>query len=192
MDAMILSHLESVENPLSFFRLAAKLNGFSCQSVSGDLALIQKLNLPFVIELLVPDGVTTAYMTVSKMDNENITMTTADADPIATTLQEVKTYWSGAAFVPWKNFFSYIGEIPSHATADAVITLKMMLREIGFSDIPMDPNYDERARQAIQATQAKHGIRPDGIVGPNTKIVLYNEYGSFDIPHLINHERTPS
>jgi peptidoglycan hydrolase-like protein with peptidoglycan-binding domain len=55
---------------------------------------------------------------------------------------------------------------------------------MGFSHIEISGIYDPATRWAVQAIQARHGIPVDGVVGPLTKIVLYNEKSSLPIPHL--------
>ena len=35
----------------------------------------------------------------------------------------------------------------------------------------------------------KHGIKPDGLIGPMTKIILYNAHGALQIPNLSNHQQ---
>jgi len=52
----IFPHLDRVVDDQAFFRMAAQHNGFISQNVTGDLELIRTLNLPAIIELLIPDG----------------------------------------------------------------------------------------------------------------------------------------
>ena len=51
----------------------------------------------------------------------------------------------------------------------------MLLRDIGFSSIEVNADYDENTREAIKRLQEKNGLKVDGLVGGLTKIVLYNE-----------------
>jgi peptidoglycan hydrolase-like protein with peptidoglycan-binding domain len=48
------------------------------------------------------------------------------------------------------------------------------------------PNYEfnDKTDQAIRSVQQKHNITQDGVVGSLTKIILYNELGTLDIPHI--------
>ena len=164
--------------------MAAQHNGFISQNVTGDLELIRTLNLPAIIELLIPDGSSHGYMTVKKMEGEAVTLSAGGLDPVVVSLEEIKTFWTGVAMVPWKNFLSFNGEIPNHVPRDSVVTLKMMLTDMGFSDIAVNPDYDAATQEAVKKIQAKNGILPDGVVGPFTKIILYNEHGSFEIPRI--------
>jgi len=60
----------------------------------------------------------------------------------------------------------------------------MLMHDLGFSEIEINPVYDDKTRDAVRLVQEKHGIRPDGIVGPLTRIVLYNEKKTLNIPHI--------
>jgi len=183
-DISIFPHLDRVDDNQTFFRMAAQHNGLICQSVAGDLELIRTLNLPTILELLIPDGSSQGYMTIKKMEGETVTLASGHLNPVVVALEEIKTFWTGVALVPWKNFLSCSGEIPKYAPPDSVVTLKIMLTDMGFSDIAVNPEYDAATREAVKSIQAKHGIMPDGVVGPFTKIILYNEHGSFKIPHI--------
>jgi general secretion pathway protein A len=69
---------------------------------------------------------------------------------------------------------------------DSVITLKLLLQDLGFKNVTIDDQYDNFTQEAVEAIQAKYGIPVDGYVGPLTKIVLYKEKDSSEMPHLTN------
>jgi general secretion pathway protein A len=93
-------------------------------------------------------------------------------------------FWTGRAFVFWKNFYHYRGVIPTSSPGEAVITLKLHLRDMGYPHLGISGRYDLATRMVVQAIQARHGIPVDGYVGPLTQIVLYNDTPSLSIPHL--------
>jgi general secretion pathway protein A len=64
------------------------------------------------------------------------------------------------------------------------MSLKILLKEIGFDGIRVDERYDFETQQAVRSVQKRHGLKADGYVGPLTKIVLYNEKADLPIPHL--------
>jgi general secretion pathway protein A len=180
----IKPHLHTIEDSDTFFRLAAKQNGLTAKRIVGNLRLIEKLNVPAILEFTVPNGASTEYLTLSRIDYGTITLLSGIGRQITTSTEELKTYWSGAAYILWKNFLACTGEIPNHASEDSVITLKMILKDVGFDHITIDPVYDQPTQDAVKEVQRKHGLTADGVVGTLTKIVLYNEYKSFDIPHI--------
>ena len=93
-------------------------------------------------------------------------------------------YWTGDAYIPWKNFFSINAEIPGDPPDESLITLKLMLRDIGYKEIDATPMYDTATRTAVRDVQLRNGLPVDGIVGSMTKIALYNEKEGLGIPHL--------
>jgi general secretion pathway protein A len=182
-DAVIKPYLDNMEDTQSFFRLGAKHNGLLIQRIESDIELIKRLNLPAVFEFNSPKGASPVYLALVKTDERKMTFRSeknlTDAEQ-----EEVESYWSGTAYVLWKNFFAYSGSIPRDTSEDSVITLKMILREIGFNEIEMNAAYDDQTREVIESIQEKNGIRVDGVVGPLTKIVLYNQMKSLEMPKL--------
>ena len=187
IEAVIKQYPETIEDDQTFFRLAAKHNGLLIRRVKGDLDLLRRLDLPAILQFHLPEAQSPVYLTLSKMDDGKILLISgAKEQMIEIKPDEVKSYWSGVAYIPWKNFLSLTGSIPLDSPKDSIVTLKMLMRDMGFSDIDMSPVYDELTRKAITEVQQKSGIKVDGVVGPLTKIILYNEMGSLKIPHITN------
>jgi general secretion pathway protein A len=86
--------------------------------------------------------------------------------------------------LPWKNYLSITGTLPTRTNSDSIITLKMLLNELGYVNVELNGDYDNQTRSVIEEIQTKYGIIADGFVGPLTKIILYKIKGSFDMPRL--------
>ncbi|UCH23679.1 MAG: AAA family ATPase [Deltaproteobacteria bacterium] len=184
-EAEIAQALNSLENDDAFFRLASEQNGLVVKRLGCNLDLIKSLNLPAVLAVSLPEWGSPGYLSIHKIDSQKITLQKAPNNEFIEIPPDLlKTYCSGAVYIPWKNFFAYKGTIPLTAPGESVIMLKMHLQDIGFNDIEINPIYDDLTKDAVKQIQKKNGIRPDGIVGPLTKIVLYNEKKSLNIPHL--------
>ena len=180
-------YLNSLDDDQSFFRLTAKPSGLIIQRIEADLDMLMRLNLPAILEVWPPGSSEPGYLTLSKINGDTLTFgETGGENLIETDANEINFYWSGVAYVPWKNFLAIWGTIPVHSNGDSVITLKMLLNDLGFSNIDMNENYDDWTRKAVEEIQAKYGIPVDGFVGPLTKIILYRENNSFDMPYLTN------
>ncbi len=179
------SYLDGIDDDQAFFRLAAKQNGLLIRRIEGDLNLVKKLNLPAILAFYSPGGLSPVYLTLSKMEDRKITLRGGDGDSaIEVEPNDLESYWSGVAYIPWKNFLSLTGTIPLDSPKDSIITLKMLMQDIGFNKVEISPFYDDSTQQAVKEIQEKHGIRIDGIVGSLTKIVLYNEKKYLGIPHI--------
>ena len=185
INAPYASYLTDIDDDQTYFRLSAKSGGLFIYRVETDIGFIKKLNLPAILEFYPPGSPTPGYLTLSRIDGEKIILQGKDqTELIVTHLEELEFYWSGVAYLPWKNFHSIWGTIPAQSSKDSVITLKLLLQDLGFEDVAVDDQYDGQARHAVETIQAKYGIPVDGFVGPLTKIILYREKDSFEMPQL--------
>ncbi|MBP1741803.1 MAG: exeA, partial [Deltaproteobacteria bacterium] len=94
------------------------------------------------------------------------------------------SYWSRVAYVAWKDFLNLPVTLSHQNSGDSVLTLKMFMHDLGYNDVDITPTYDEKTAKAIKQVQRRHGIMVDGVVGPLTKIALYNEKAALNIPRL--------
>lgn len=177
--------LNDMEDDQVFFNVAARQNGLSIQRVEGDLDLLLNLNLPAVLEFYLQGGGTPRYLALTKTNEGGaVLLGGAGEDGIQVERDQLTFYWSRVAYVAWKDFLNLPAVLSPQNSGDAVLTLKLFVQEIGYKDIEITPIYDEKTMKAVKQIQRKYGIRTDGIVGPMTKMALYNEKASLKIPHL--------
>ncbi len=178
-------HLDGISDDYAFFQLAAEQNGLLIRRINGHFNAVKKLNLPAILAFYLSGGRPPVYLALYGIDDGKITLRGGNKD-ISIELEpaDLESYWSGVAYIPWKNFLSLKGTIPLDSLKDSIITLKMLLRDIGFNTVEISPFYDENTRQAVKNVQGKYGIHMDGVVGSTTKIALYNEKNFKGIPHI--------
>jgi hypothetical protein len=178
-------YLNGISDDQAFFHLASDQNGLLIRRIEGSFNAVQKLNLPAILEFHLPGDLPPVYLTLNGIDEEKITLRGGKKDiSIELEPNDLKSYWSGVAYIPWKNFLSLAGTIPLDSPKVSIITLKLLLRDIGFNSVEINPFYDENTRQAVKNVQKKYGIHVDGVVGSTTKIALYNEKKFKGIPHI--------
>ena len=178
-------YLSSLDDDQAFFRLTTKPKGISIHRLEATLDLLKRLNLPAIMEFYPTGSEESGYLTLSRIEGDLYVFDSPDGlSPIVSGSAEINMYWSGIAYVPWKNFLSIWGTIPRHSNKDSIITLKLLLHELGYDNVALNYEYDEPTRLAIEEIQAKYGMPVDGFVGPLTKIILYQEKNSFEMPHL--------
>ncbi len=183
----IQPYLNSLDDDQAFFRLTAKPKGVFMHRIETSLEMLKRLNLPAILELFPTGSEEPGYLTLSKIEGRNFIFGSPDENKmVVSDADQVNLYWSGIAYLPWKNFLSIWGTIPKRSNKDSIITLKLLLHELGFSDVEINDEYDNGTRLAIEAVQAKYGIPVDGFVGPLTKMILYREKESFEMPRLTN------
>ena len=178
-------YLNSLDDDQTFFRLTAKPSGIFFHRLETNMELLKRLNLPAILECYPPGSDEPSYLTLSKIDGDKLYLGSAEQGRmVETDIKEINFTWSGIAYLPWKNFLSIWGTIPSQSSKDSIITLKLLLHELGFGNVELNDKYDTRTRNAIEKMQAKYGIPVDGFVGPLTKIILYREKDTFEMPSL--------
>ena len=186
-DTEFTPYLNDIDDDQTYFRLSAKSSGLFIHRLETDIAFLKKLNLPAILEFYPPGSTNPGYLTLSRISADKIILQGKDkAERIVTNLEELEFYWSGVAYLPWKNFHSIWGTIPVQTYKDSVITLKLLLQDLGFENVTIDDQYDNSTKAAVETIQAKYGIPVDGYVGPLTKIVLYKEKDSSEMPRLTN------
>ncbi len=181
----VTPYLQGIDNDQSYFRLSAKSSGLFIHRIETDIDFLKKLNIPAILEFYPPGSPSPGYFTLSQINGDKIILQGRDeTEWIVTNLEELEFYWSGVAYLPWKNFHSIWGTIPVQTYKDSVVTLKLLLQDLGFKDVAINDKYDRLAQDAVKSIQAKYGIPVDGYVGPLTKIILYKEKNSLEMPYL--------
>jgi general secretion pathway protein A len=181
----IKPNLDGIDDDHDFFRATAEQNGLSIRRIVGSLNSVKKLNLPVVLTFYSSKKVSPVYLALTKVDPAKITLRGGKEDiSLDVTANELEAHWSGVAFIPWKNFLSLKGTIPLESPNESIITLKMLLRDIGFKDVEISPFYDVNTQEAVKKIQRKYGLHVDGAVGSTTKIALYNEKYFSELPHI--------
>ena len=178
-------YLNSLDDDHAFFRLTAKPSGIFIHRVETNLDLLKRLDVPAILEIYPMDSEEPGYLTLSETDGDKVSFDVPNENKVIETNEdEINLYWSGVAYLPWKNFLSISGTLPTRTNEDSIITLKLLLHELGYPNIELNGDYDIRTRNAIEEIQTKYGILADGFVGPLTKIILYKSKGSFEMPRL--------
>jgi len=177
------ARLDQLEDNPTYFRLAVKQHGLKIRRIENGLSLVERLNLPAILECFSPGTPLPKYVALTRMTRDAVILSIGENQYQMAPDELVKS-WSGAAYLPWNDFLQISGTLPRDASPDTIIALKMLLRSLGFSRIDISPIYDEPTRDAVEKIQEKYGIRVDGIVGPITKIALYNERKIFTMPHI--------
>lgn len=177
--------LDDETNDDIFFKKAAEKNGFSLLKTTCNLALLNRLNLPAVIAVKLPRGSSPGFLTLRAIDDRDVTLVRAGINALITVPMDLLTsHCGGAVYVPWRNHLEDI-HLNSHVLSDpSVVRLKRYLREIGYNQVGTGPYYDEQTELAVRHLQEKNGLRPDGIVGPLTKILLFNDIPVLNSPHI--------
>ncbi len=168
--------------------LKSPLRSLIIYNIEG-FSLIKQLNLPTIFEFKGNDGNLGGryYMTLYKIEKNILFFVAGDEKKtLRISVDDLIKNWTGSAHVLWKNYFKIENYLSKNSNSDEIITLKMLLVEVGFENLIINRNFDDEVENAIKLLQRRNGIVVDGIVGPRTKIVLYNEINRLKTPKLID------
>lgn len=185
VDAQIPPELDAVSDDLAYFQEACARNGFSLLEVRCRQGLMEKLGLPAVVTVRLPDDSQPGFLSVQRLEDDRVTVRRASHIRTLTISNGLLQSWcAGAVYIPWKDYIAEPEVIPRDIPHRSVVMLKNHLRQIGFSGLDNSAFFDESTERAVKTVQRKYGLRPDGIVGPLTKIALYNENPQLTIPRI--------
>jgi general secretion pathway protein A len=174
-------------NAATYFRLSALRYDLKVQVINGDLALVRRLDRPTILALRRPERPDPCFVVLTRIADDTVTIRGGNvAEPWEqkVALGDLMAQLAGPIYLFWKDFLSDPGTIPVSSAPETVIALKLLLRDMGHADIAIAPTYDELTEQAIRQVQIKYGLKVDGLVGPITKICLYNDNPKLWQPRL--------
>lgn len=175
-----------IQDDENFFNQTARENNLLIRRIYCNFDTLKKLNLPAILSFSHPDVATPIYLSLIKINEQKIMLNGEEEENfIELHPDDLNPYWLGKAYILWKNFIPLKGTVPLYYTEENIIALKMLMQDIGFSEIKITPIYDIETRKAIEKIQRKYGIQVDGIVGPTTKIALYCEKRFDRMPRII-------
>jgi general secretion pathway protein A len=169
--------------------IAAEEAGLRCTRLEGSLLELTKINLPALTEVEIKD-VGTRYVALVGYDGRGFI---TNLDPrTRVPVDALQPLWTGTAYVFWRDHQDIDGNLHEGSQGPAVLWLKNALTHLGFYKGAPTPEYDAELQAAVAALQAAKGLEPDGIVGDQTKMLLYSALESYSTPHLITKARAAS
>jgi general secretion pathway protein A len=183
-EAAALRLPEHLEDDSTFFQIAAGQAGLSVYEVENP-DLLPRLDLPAILAIGSGRPSVRGFVVLSGIEDERYVFSVPGKErPVLCDSSDLDRLWSGPAYVLWKNFFAISGRIPGGAPGESIITLKLLLRDLGYDGVDLGPAYDDNTRRAVMDVQVSGNLPVDGVVGPLTKIALYNRKPGLPIPKL--------
>lgn len=179
---------QQIQNDLDFFKMNAMHNNFLIVPVEQSDSPVEKFNLPAVFKLASNNNTHAQYIVVSKITqaNEYVFSSLNKKDSFKIAKKDLLPLLSGEVFIACRNIFGYTDIIAPDSPRFSVISVKLVLRQIGYSLIDLDPIYNDDVKKTVKLIQNKYGLDEDGLVGPLTKLALIQEKNDSSIPFLID------
>ncbi len=163
---------------------AAFDRGLRLYRFSGNLGTLLRLDYPAALELRMPGMSGKRFVLLVGKENDQIRIDPLIAGGMALSFGELERYWSGQAFLLWKDYLNFLTSMSPGAKGAQVKRLQGLLREAGVYRKPLTGLYDSDTISAVKVIQSSSGIEQDGIVGGQTLMHLYRSIDRFKVPRL--------
>jgi hypothetical protein len=160
------------------------------REIHGNMTLLRSLNYPVIVELKQPMNDSRIYAVVKRLMDDNVVIVGENEEILP--LKRFIEIWYGHAYILWKDFDDLPRIICPGTSSLAVTWLQHNLKYLNLIEGIPSGFYDRRTRKAIMQLQKRYYLAPDGIVGPQTKMILYSLLDCYNKPSLWGDGITPS
>jgi len=165
-----------------------RVGDLRCVSDSTDLATIERYNRPALLVLQQEEEQDKKQTVLLSAINQNtVTLVGSDGTRQISRAQ-LAALWTGRFEMVWRSD-SGLRLIQPGSVGDAVVWLRRRLLQIQGKNPDAQigrasPVYDQALQQRLEAFQKSHGLKPDGIAGPLTQLMLNGLVPSPGAPSL--------
>jgi general secretion pathway protein A len=163
---------------------AARERELRVHRFSGNLGALLRMDSPAVLEMTLPGVAGKRFISLVGREIGKILVDPSIAGKKILAFDELEKYWSGQAFLLWKDPLNLLPKISLTARGDPVKQLQGLLQEVGVYNHAWTGVYDRDTRSAVKQFQSSKGVGEDGIAGGQTLMLLYQSIDRFGSPRL--------
>jgi len=155
--------------------------------LNGSLNLLSLLDLPVILELTTPERHETRFVLMTGINSDQCRVL-VDRE-YTTPLKTLSELWFGKAYLFWKDFERINAPLTLGSVGQQVRRLYMLLSQapgIGpqlSANVRLD-TFSQHTQEIVARFQKSKRLVPDGVVGPQTMISLYNTLPGYPHPSL--------
>jgi len=168
----------------------ARQRGLKLTRVSGSLGLLVRMNYPAILEFTLPGIAGKRYLALTGVEQGKFLVAPAISGRNSLSSAELESFWSGSAYLPWKNFHNIPPMVVPGTKGTEAARLQQLLQDARFYKGGVTGILDRETVTAVREFQTAHGIATDGKAGALTLLLLYRAGGKFPIPGLDKQEGT--
>ena len=161
----------------------AMTEGLSCLHRQGNLRSLAILNRPAVLKFYDEQN-NAAYAILTYLNDSDATLRRGDKT-LTVSVNTINQYWLGEYSLLWQKPPYYQSAIQPGTNGPIVQWLdQQLVRLYGQDHVPtIHDTYNDELKSQIVKFQQSKGLKPDGVVGPHTFILLNSEL-EMDTPLL--------
>lgn len=155
--------------------------------VNGALNLLALLDLPAILELTTPDRHELRFALLLGLTGDRCRLLLDQEQEIS--LKTLNEYWFGRAHLFWKDFENIGAPLAVGSVGQQVRRLYMLLSQAPGINARLSPEarldtFSRQTEEIVARFQKSRRLAPDGVVGPQTMISLYNAVSGYTRPSL--------
>jgi len=157
--------------------------GFACESLRSGTVQLVAMNLPALVRVKLKDQA--RWVALVQADEERVSLA-LDGDRKATLGRVAfRDIYQNEAVIPWRDSTPDTPVLLPGQKGAPVLTLKKQLRALGLiGGTNTQDAYDNETASAVTALQAETGLKMDGKVGKQVRMVLASWTGAGNAPSL--------
>ncbi|MFN2425566.1 MAG: peptidoglycan-binding protein, partial [Candidatus Binatia bacterium] len=145
-------------------QVIAESRGLRYFAVELNNALLARLDLPAVVELVVRPEEGVRYVLLRALDRTSNSVVLADSVPMS--LAGFDSAWNGKAHIVFKDPEALRHDLAPGGGGPAVRKLQTMLQSAGVFDANPTGQYDDLTENAVRRFQEAQNVTVDGVAGP--------------------------
>lgn len=158
--------------------------GMDLLNFSGGMKGLLAADTPCILELKIPGLNGYRYLALTGEANGKLYLKPAIGEVESLSSEELAVYWTGHAYIPWRNSHKFPYTVDRTTDAVTVRKLQKMLNQVGTYRGEPDGIGGKSTIAAIRSFQSSRGLKIDGKPGAQTLLLLYRATGNSNIPGL--------
>ncbi len=152
--------------------------------ISGTISMLRVVNLPAILELLLPSATGPRYAVLAGIDADRCSLE-IDGQIVTVSRSFLDDYWLGDAHIVSRDFENLAPTLSKGSTGPRVRRLQEMLADLDVYSGPLTGIFDTDTEMAVVSFQRSRRLFADALVGRLTRITLYDALGGYEHPRLI-------
>jgi general secretion pathway protein A len=155
--------------------------------VNGAITLLSLLDLPAILELTTPDRHELRFALLLGITGDRCRILLDGEQEVP--LKILNDYWLGKAHLFWKDFENVGAPLAVGSVGQQVRRLYRLLSQAPGINARLSPEarldtFSRQTEEIVARFQKSRRLAPDGVVGPQTMITLYNTVAGYTRPSL--------
>ncbi|MCC6485921.1 MAG: AAA family ATPase [Candidatus Hydrogenedentes bacterium] len=169
---------DSVESIAAF----AKASRMICEQMPLTMEQLEAINLPAMVRL--HGDRQSIWSAVTRIEFDEYRITSGMSETTLIPKDAFRACYQNEALVFWRDPSPSAAPLRVSSTGEDVRVLQAQLRALGRLKKKPDGQYDAATAEAVRKLQQETGLTADGVLGPQTRMVLYSWLPGFSTPAL--------